>query len=135
MPGSIGHFVVIHGVTMASLGGGGDIDNRRSDIRHPPPYPTMQDQLNDATQHHVFRARLCATLKQAAPPKGGFVPSSASTYLMAIHIYIDVSRFQGGDRGLKMGSVSGLDHDLERHRLGRQIGEDALVRHLNDIGA
>jgi hypothetical protein len=34
-----------------------------------------------------------------------------------------------------MGSVSGLDHDLEEHRLGWQIGEDALMGCLNDVGA
>ena len=32
-------------------------------------------------------------------------------------------------------AVPGLDHDLEHHRLGRQIGEDALMGHLDDIGA
>jgi hypothetical protein len=55
--------------------------------------------------------------------------------LIAIHIHIDVGRSQGGDGGLEMRSVPGLDHDLEHHRLGRQIGEDALMRYLNDVGA
>src|SRR6202021_1745344 len=55
--------------------------------------------------------------------------------LMATHIYIHVSRFQSGNRGLKMGSISGLDHDLEQHRLGWQIGESALMGNLNDVGA
>jgi hypothetical protein len=54
---------------------------------------------------------------------------------MATHIYIHVSRSEGGNRGLKMRSVSGLDHDFEQHRLGRQIGENALMGNLDDVGA
>ena len=34
-----------------------------------------------------------------------------------------------------MRSIPGLDHDLEQYRLGRQIGEDALMGYLNDVGA
>jgi hypothetical protein len=54
---------------------------------------------------------------------------------MATHVYIHVSRSESGDGGLKMGTVSGLDHDFEQHRLGRQIGESALMGNLNDVGA
>ena len=34
-----------------------------------------------------------------------------------------------------MRPVPGFDHHLELHRLGRQVGEDALMRHLDDVGA
>src|ERR1700676_1838718 len=34
-----------------------------------------------------------------------------------------------------MGSVPGLDDDLEVYRLGRQIGKNALMRYFDDVGA
>ena len=54
---------------------------------------------------------------------------------MGAGVHIDMSLLQGGNRGLKMGSISGFDHDFEDNRLGRQIREDALMGYLDDIGA
>jgi len=52
-------------------------------------------------------------------------------------------RQPGGKAGLakpfhhlvEMRAVAGFDHDFEQRALGRQIGEGALMRDLDDIGA
>ena len=101
---------------------GGDIDDRKS--------------AHNVREAEAFGCPSAINRSTREPRHLRWMHAVVGLYLlMANHIYIHVSRSKSGDRGLEMGTVSGLDHDFEQHRLGREIGESALMGNLNDVGA
>src|ERR1700730_6696356 len=68
-------------------------------------------------------------------PSGARTSELLAPPLIAANVNIGVGRSQCCNGCSQMSSVSGFDNHLELHRLGRQIGEDALMQHLDDVGA
>src|ERR1700736_5581599 len=51
------------------------------------------------------------------------------------NVNINMGPPQLGNRCGQMGAVPGLDHDFEQYGLGGQLGKNALMVDLDDIGA
>src|SRR5581483_5289399 len=61
--------------------------------------------------------------------------SSARTPRIAAHLHLEARRPEARHRLLEVVAVARLDDELEQRALGRQVGEDALVVDLDDVGA